>query len=626
MKRHEIRLRVLLFLAAGLLGCGGVLAASPAEDTYEAYLKGDRRGGQGSIERLVALGDDGLPYLLRIIRSEQTNRTEQTINKVRLRLVDAIARIGTDIPHPGGFGIGADQRSAQVKGGRMKQMKRNMGMVLAALSLVSGVASAEQFGDFTYTTNSGSAEITGYTGTGGSIVIPGTISGLPVRIADNAFRYVDTLTDVTISNGVTRIGDNAFDACSLTSVAIPASVSDIGNRAFADDANLTLTNIAVDAGNVSYSSTNGVLFNKSRTLLIQCPSGKTGSYAVPLGVTTIGDSAFRYCKVLAEITLPEGVQEIRSIAFFGCFDLASISLPTSLTAIRSYAFMSCRSLTNLVFSANINVIESSVFSGCDSLANITVDGTNPTYSSTNGVLFNKAMTLLIQCPGGKTGWFTIPASVTSVGERALISSGLVGIDVDPANAVYSSIDGIMFSKDGTVLLQCPGGKAGDYSLPTNVLNIAKRAFAACDNLTSVTIPESVTNVSSRAFEDGALTAVYFLGDAPTVDGDIFDGCSAALRVYTLPGTMGWAATFAGYTPEPWSPHITAAGLDSGSGHFGFLADWAAGMKAVLQVHTNLVSTDWQPLYTGTFVNATHHFDDPEWTNNPSRFYRLVHVP
>jgi hypothetical protein len=78
------------------MGCGQVLTASPAEDAYQAYLKCDRRGGQESIERLVALGDDGLPYLLRIIRSEQTNRTEQTINKVRLPLVDAIAHIGTD--------------------------------------------------------------------------------------------------------------------------------------------------------------------------------------------------------------------------------------------------------------------------------------------------------------------------------------------------------------------------------------------------------------------------------------------------------------------------------------------------------------------------------------------------
>jgi hypothetical protein len=507
----------------------------------------------------------------------------------------------------------------------MIQMKRDMRIVLAAMSLITAVASAQQYADFTYTTNSGSVDITGYTGAGGSIVIPGVINGLPVRIADNAFRNVGTLTDVSISNGVTRIGNNAFDGCSLSSVVIPASVGDIRSRAFAGGDNLT--NIVVDAGNAAYSSTNGALLNKSRTLLIQCPGGMTGSYAVPVGVTTIDNSAFRFCKAITDVTLPEGIQEIRSAAFFGCFRLATVSLPDSLQAIRFAAFMACRSLLSVTLPANVNVIEDSAFSGCDSLVSIAVDGANAVYSSTNGVLFNKAMSLLIQCPGGKTGRFTIPASVTDIGERAFITSyGLVGIDVDAANAVFSSRDGVLFSKDGTALIQCPGGWAGAYTMPSNVLSIGERAFAACDSLISVTIPASVTNISERAFEDAAITAVYFLGDAPAVDGDIFDGCSDTLRVYALPGTTGWGTTFAEYTPEPWSPTITEAGWDPGTGCFSLHAHWAAGMKAVLQVQTNLVSGDWQPLYTNTFFNATCRFYDPEWTNHPSRFHRLVYVP
>lgn len=504
-------------------------------------------------------------------------------------------------------------------------MKRDLRTVLAALFFIAGIAGAEQYGDFTYTLNGGNADITGYTGAGGSIVIPGTLSGFPVRIADNAFRNVGTLTDVTISTGVTQIGNNAFEGCSLTSVAIPASVSEIRFRAFADGAKLT--HIVVDAGNVSYSSTNGVLFNKPRTLLMQCPGGMAGSYAVPVGVTTIDNSAFRYCKLLTDVTLPEGVQEIRSAAFFGCFNLATVSLPDSLQAVRFAAFMACRSLQNISLSAQVAIIEDSAFSGCESLVAIAVDGANAVYSSTNGVLFNQSMSFLIQCPGGKTGRFTIPASVTSIGERAFITSyGLVGIDVDPANPVFAGWDGILFSRDGTVLIQCPGGWAGSYTLPADVLSIGERAFADCDRLTSVTIPASVTNISERAFEDAALTAVYFLGDAPAVDGEIFDGCSAALRVYALPGTTGWELPLAGYAPEPWPPKITAAGSDSGTGHYGLQADWVGGMKAVIQVCTNLADADWQPMYTDTFANATHYFSDPDWTNNPRRFYRLRHVP
>ena len=87
---------MLLFATALIVGCAPSLIASPADEAYGAYLNGDHAGRQESIERLVAMGDDGLPYLLRIVRSDQTNRTERRINKVRPPLLDAIVRINTD--------------------------------------------------------------------------------------------------------------------------------------------------------------------------------------------------------------------------------------------------------------------------------------------------------------------------------------------------------------------------------------------------------------------------------------------------------------------------------------------------------------------------------------------------
>jgi hypothetical protein len=498
---------------------------------------------------------------------------------------------------------------------------------LCVALLLSAVlcAHADQYGDFTYVVSGTNAEITGYSGSGGNIAIPGVIGGLAVIIGDDALRNCGTLMAVAISNGVTRIGDNAFDRSSAVHIAIPASVQDIAGRAFAECA--SLTNISVDAANPAYSSTNGVLFNKSRTLLIQCPGGITGSYAVPSGVTTIGDSAFRYCKTLTGVTLPEGVTEIRGTAFFGCFDLATVSLPISLQAIRFAAFMACRSLTNVTLPAGVNTIEDMAFSGCDSLSSISVDEANTVYSSTNGVLFNEAKTLLMQCPGGKAGSFTIPAGVTAIAERAFLTSyNLVSIEVDASNAVFSSIDGVLFNKDGTVLLQCPGGKAGDYAVPDGVLSLAERALAGCQNLTTVTIPASVTNMDERVFEDGRLTAVYFLGNAPAVEGNIFDGCGDDLEVYFLPGSSGWGTTFAEYPAAPWPPEITAAGVNAQTGHFGFDASWVAGMTVTVEVCTSLTSPDWAPLQTNVFTGSSFHFSDLQWTNHPNRFYRLLHVP
>ena len=122
---------------------------------------------------------------------------------------------------------------------------------------------------FTYTTNSGAITITGYTGSGGAVVIPDKITGLPVTgIGSSAFHFNSSLTSVTISNKVTSIGDAAFASC-------PG-----------------LTAITVDAANPAFASVAGVLFNKSLTTLVQYPGGNAGAYAISNSVTSIGDNAF----------------------------------------------------------------------------------------------------------------------------------------------------------------------------------------------------------------------------------------------------------------------------------------------------------------------------------------------
>jgi hypothetical protein len=96
---------------------------------------------------------------------------------------------------------------------------------------------------------------------------------------------------------VTIIGDDAFYYSALTSVSIPAGVTSIGYSTFMSCP--LLTAITVGAANVNFSSLSGVLFNKAQTILIQYTGGKTGSYSIPAGVTSIGDSAFAYCTNLA---------------------------------------------------------------------------------------------------------------------------------------------------------------------------------------------------------------------------------------------------------------------------------------------------------------------------------------
>jgi hypothetical protein len=451
----------------------------------------------------------------------------------------------------------------------------------------SGVVQAQ----FSYTTNNGTITLTAYTGSGGAVAIPSTINGLPVTsISEDAFDACVSLTTVAIPNNVTSIGDSAFSGTSVTNATIPNSVTHIGEDAFG--ACPRLTAITVDALNSFYGSLDGVLFNKSQTLLLQCPGGKAGSYTIPNSVTSIGDEAFSGCAGLTSITIPNSVTSIGDEAFSGCVSLTSITIPNSVTNLGA-----------------------GVFENCASLSAITVDALNAFYSSVDGVLFDKSQTTLLQYPGGKAGSYTIADGVTSIGEGAFGEcAGLTSVNI--ANSVTnlgeSAFRGCVDLASATIGdgVTTIGADAFEFcaslanvtignrvtsigsggfwfctgltnvTIPGSVTSIGEGAFGACTRLTSVTIPDSVTNLADWAFYycislagvtignsvtnlgDWAfadctnLTGVYFQGQAPTCDSSAFSGDYAT--VYYLAATTGWGPTFAGLPASLWDPVSQAA--------------------------------------------------------------------
>ncbi len=345
-------------------------------------------------------------------------------------------------------------------------------------------------------------------------------------IGDSAFRDCRSLTNVTISNGVKIIDDRAFDGCSsLKNITIPSSVKFIGDGVFNSCSNLK--SIIVDPENENYLSDDGVLFNKSKTVLIRYPSAnKRKSYTIPNSVEIIADNAFLGCDNLTSVTIQNGVKKIGNNAFDYCDKLSDITIPSSVTSIGDGAFEQFISLKSII-----------------------VDPENENYSSDGGVLFNKSKTALIRYPIAsarksytipdsvktiannafgycdKLSAITIPSSVTLIGDGAFGHyTNLKSIIVDPENENYSSDDGVLFNKLKTVLIQYPlADKRKSYTIPDSVETIADNAFWSCNNLTSVTIQNGVKKIGNNAFcYCNELSTITIPSSVTSIGEDAFD--------------------------------------------------------------------------------------------------------
>ena len=255
-----------------------------------------------------------------------------------------------------------------------------------------------------------------------------TIPNSVTSIGNYAFYKCSSLTSVTIPNSVTSIGDEAFYYCSsLTSVTIPDSVTSIGDGPFARC--YKLTEIQVSAGNTHFKSVDGILFSADGKTLIRVPGGLT-EYTIPDGVTSIGSSAFCYYDSLTSVTIPDSVTSIGDRAFLHCHSLTWVTIPNSVTSIGDFVFSHCWSLTSVTIPNSVTSIGDSAFSHCTSLK-----------------------------------WVTIPNSVTSIGDSA-----------------FSECESLW-----------------SVTIPDSVTSIGNKAFYWCTSLKSVTIPNSVTSIGDEAF-------------------------------------------------------------------------------------------------------------------------------
>ena len=371
----------------------------------------------------------------------------------------------------------------RTKGGNFMKTKKLLSIVLAILMIVSVLpltVSAAAHGDFEYTLSGSDATITGYSGAGGAVNIPQTITvGAQeykvTSIGAYAFWGHSTIKSVTIPEGVTSIGRYAFGYCSaIESISLPESLVTIGEYAFsfctslksitipANVSSLTyafdfctaLNVITVDENNQHFASENGVLFNKAKTELIQYPIAKADTYyAVPDSVVTITRAAFQNANKLTKIDLHDGITTIGSLAFSYCEGLTTVTVPKKIKTLNTNVFLKCTNLESVSLPHGLQKIDDNAFSYCTSLKSIDIPDS---VTNLGNSAFNKCHSLES---------IVIPASVSSA-DQYVISE-------------CDNLKQIVFA-DGTAkiheyfILDCPS--VTDVVIPASVASIGYYVF------------------------------------------------------------------------------------------------------------------------------------------------------
>ena len=280
----------------------------------------------------------------------------------------------------------------------------------------------------------------------------------------------------TVPDGVTSISGSAFSGCtSLTEIVIPDSVTTIGKSAFSGCTSLSKVDLPKKLTTIEAYTFSG------------CSSLE--SIVIPEGVTAIGtwleyektyySSSFSGCKSLKEIIIPDSVTAIGDSAFYGCTSLSKVKLSNNLRIIQERTFSGCTSLKEIVIPDSVTAIYYEAFSNCISLESI-----------------------------------TIGSGVESLGDEWIASCRrLENITVSPENKTYSSVDGVLFNKDKSELSAYPiGNKRSSYTIPDGVEKIGKKAFYGCRYIESLTIPVSVAEIEASALGNCYdIRAVYYLG-------------------------------------------------------------------------------------------------------------------
>ncbi len=398
------------------------------------------------------------------------------------------------------------------------------------------------------------------------ITIPKSVK----TIHASAFEYISSLETVIFEEGsmLEKIENGAFKGCTnLKSITIPNGVTSIGQDAFLDCKSLECSEYDNAYYLVSENNKYLALVKAKNAQIEACEihsdtkfifssafsdCSSLTSITIPEGVTSIGYDAFNGCTSLTSITIPNSVTSIGYNAFNGCTSLTSITIPNSVTSIGSYAFNGCTSLTSITIPEGVTSIGSSAFYCCTSLTSITIPNsvTSIGYNAFNGCT---SLTSI-----------TIPNSVTSIGYDAFDGCDSLIIYAEASakpsgwsyylneyksviwnfKELYTDEQGVIYAlrNDNTASVTDFNSTATEIAIPEAVngylvTDIFAKAFYDCNSLTSITIPESVTSIGNYAFYGCySLTSITIPNSVTSIGSSAFSHC-ISLTSITIPESV-----------------------------------------------------------------------------------------
>lgn len=326
-----------------------------------------------------------------------------------------------------------------------------------------------------------------------------TLSGTTLTKWNGPETEIDLTTDPAFE-GLTAIGDYAFQQKGVVSITLPNTVTSIGRGAFMDCVDLTSANVGTS-------------------------------------LETLGNAAFSSCTALASIDLPEGFSSLGNSTFYNCTSLESISLPSSLTQI-PYAAFSGSGLQTIDLGESVSEIGEEAFQGCSSLTSVS-------YSDALAII---GVSAFEETPALAS--FEFKSTLQEIATRAFAYSGLVSADLSALTSSCEFGTNIFFLSDALVSATLPAEEPWignglfygctaleEITIPDSYVSVPVKLCQNCSGLKKVTLGSNVTTIGNTAFLGcSSLEEVVFNDALEVIDWSVFSYCSSLTEV-TLPESL-----------------------------------------------------------------------------------------